>query len=76
MLECTITETKNIEPVVYDWGQSSGSPIAISTLVASRASDWCTFFLGRPTLSIGIRTQRRSFICSRANATSGWVTGM
>ena len=73
MLECIITETKDIEPVIYEWGAVNGSPTTIWIQAASRASASSTSFRGKPTPSTGTRPRRRSCTCSRASATCAWA---
>jgi hypothetical protein len=73
MLECIITETKDIEPSFTNGEGSSGSPTMTSPRAVSKASGSCISFRERPTPSTGTQLRRKSCSCSRVNATCAWA---
>jgi hypothetical protein len=76
MLQCTITETKDIEPVVYEWG-------AVKWVANRDLNPGCEQSFGlvhilpeKSIPSIGTRLRRRSCTCSKVNAMCAWATGI
>ena len=74
MLECTITETKDIEPVVYEWGAVKWVANRDLNPGCEQSFGSCTSCLERSIPSTGTLPRRKSRTCSRANATCVWAT--
>ena len=75
MLECIITETKDIEPVVYEWGGVKW--VANNDLDPGCEQSFGLVHIlpGKTNPSTGTRQRKRSCSCSRASATCAWATG-
>jgi hypothetical protein len=69
MLECIITETKDIEPVIYEWGGVKW--VANNDLASGCEQSFglVHIFLERLTPSTGTRPRRRSCTCFKGSAT-------